>query len=54
MQAADPLPNNQVVSVKSQDKKEPSGFESLSPEYKKLWNLIIEEHPWVDRSKTSI
>lgn len=52
-----PLPDNQVMQpAESQDKKEPSDFESLSPEYKKKWDYILANHPWVktEESETRI
>ena len=49
-----PSPVNQVVIVQVPTKKEPSGFESLSPEYKKKWDYILRNHPWVKESETSV
>lgn len=32
--------------------KRPKGYESLSPEYKAMWDAIVLEHPWFNHSQS--
>lgn len=32
--------------------KRPKGYESLSPEYKAMWNAIVLEHPWFNHNQS--
>jgi hypothetical protein len=38
---------------KTQNKKEPSFEDQLSPKHKKLWNYVLENHPWIIRDEES-
>lgn len=32
--------------------KRPKGYESLSPEYKAMWDAIVLEHPWFNHNQS--
>lgn len=40
-------PNKSLVK-----EKRPKGYESLSPEYKAMWNAIVSEHPWFNHNQS--
>ena len=58
MQHLEIPPIIQVVQQSSENLRNKKGLndrlEALSPEYKAMWVDIVNNHPWVDKSKTSI
>jgi ABC-type uncharacterized transport system YnjBCD substrate-binding protein len=56
MPSSKPITEQQTEVTKDKEKLN-DPFESLSPELKKTWQYVLDNHPWIirdDKSETSV